>query len=141
MFYPAQFEAVPEGGFVVTFRDIPEAITQGDTEKEAMEMAVRISDVLFTMDFESLSKKEMEMVFEDAPTIQIDQTIGIIEALHLGGLVSSNRQARELINNGSVSVNNVKVDDIQFEIKKDDAYFHQYAIIKKGKKSFVVLSF
>ncbi|WP_068634920.1 type II toxin-antitoxin system HicB family antitoxin [Thauera butanivorans] len=39
MFYPAQFEEAPEGGFVVTFRDIPEAITQGDTEAEAMEMA------------------------------------------------------------------------------------------------------
>lgn len=28
-----------DGGFVVTFVDIPEAITQGDTEEEAMRMA------------------------------------------------------------------------------------------------------
>lgn len=49
MFYPARFEEAPEGGFVVTFRDIPEAITQGDTEAEAMEMA---EDALITsMDF------------------------------------------------------------------------------------------
>jgi antitoxin HicB len=49
MFYPARFEEAPEGGFVVTFRDIPEAITQGDTEAEAMEMA---EDALVTsMDF------------------------------------------------------------------------------------------
>jgi antitoxin HicB len=27
------------GGFVVTFPDIPEAITQGETRKEALEMA------------------------------------------------------------------------------------------------------
>lgn len=39
MRYPATFEEAPEGGFVVSFRDIPEAITQGDTEDEAMEMA------------------------------------------------------------------------------------------------------
>ena len=37
--YPARFEAAPEGGFVVTFRDIPEAITQGDTLEESQEMA------------------------------------------------------------------------------------------------------
>lgn len=37
--YPARFEPAPEGGYVVTFRDIPEAITQGDTEAEAQEMA------------------------------------------------------------------------------------------------------
>lgn len=49
MRYPAHFEPAPEGGFVVTFRDIPEAITQGDTEAEALEMA---KDVLVSaMDF------------------------------------------------------------------------------------------
>lgn len=49
MFYPASFKADPSGGFVVTFRDIPEAITQGDDEHEAMAMAV---DALITaMDF------------------------------------------------------------------------------------------
>jgi antitoxin HicB len=49
MRYPAHFEQAPEGGYVVTFRDIPEAITQGDTESEALEMA---ADALLTaMDF------------------------------------------------------------------------------------------
>lgn len=49
MQYPALFEPAPEGGFVVTFRDIPEAITQGETEAEALEMA---EDALLTcMDF------------------------------------------------------------------------------------------
>lgn len=49
MRYPAHFAPASEGGFVVTFRDIPEAITQGETEAEAMEMA---EDALLTaMDF------------------------------------------------------------------------------------------
>ncbi|QHI99260.1 type II toxin-antitoxin system HicB family antitoxin [Xylophilus rhododendri] len=47
--YPASFEPDPDGGFVVTFRDIPEAITQGDTREEAESMA---GDALITaMDF------------------------------------------------------------------------------------------
>ncbi len=53
MRYPAKLEAAEEGGFVVTFRDIPEAITQGETEAEALEMA---EDVLFS---------SMEFYFED----------------------------------------------------------------------------
>ncbi|MBR5940386.1 MAG: type II toxin-antitoxin system HicB family antitoxin [Neisseriaceae bacterium] len=49
MFYPATFTKAPEGGFVVTFRDIPEAITQGDDKTEAVMMA---EDALLTsMDF------------------------------------------------------------------------------------------
>ncbi|KDB08777.1 putative protein family UPF0150 [Burkholderia sp. lig30] len=46
--YPARFEP-EDGGYVATFRDIPEAITQGDTLDEAREMA---ADALLTaMDF------------------------------------------------------------------------------------------
>lgn len=39
MKYPAIFTPAEEGGFVVTFRDIPEAITQGDDETESLFMA------------------------------------------------------------------------------------------------------
>lgn len=49
MRYPARLTPADEGGYVVTFRDIPEAITQGDTEAEALDMA---TDVLVSsMDF------------------------------------------------------------------------------------------
>jgi antitoxin HicB len=59
MQYPAQFKAAQEGGFVVTFRDIPEAITQGDTEEEAIEMA---ADALLTA---------MEFYFEDKRAVPL----------------------------------------------------------------------
>jgi antitoxin HicB len=37
--YPYELQPQPEGGFTVTFPDVPEAITQGDTEKAAAAMA------------------------------------------------------------------------------------------------------
>ena len=37
--YPADFTPEPEGGFSVTFPDIPEAITYGETMQEAVKMA------------------------------------------------------------------------------------------------------
>jgi antitoxin HicB len=49
MRYPAKFAPAEEGGFVVTFPDIPEAITQGDDEEKAMRAA---QDALVTaLDF------------------------------------------------------------------------------------------
>ncbi|KLU20362.1 antitoxin [Caballeronia mineralivorans PML1(12)] len=67
--YPARFEP-DDGGFVITFRDIPEAITEGDTIEEARAMA---ADALLTaMDFyfedkrpvplPSKAKKDEELV-------------------------------------------------------------------------------
>ena len=43
MQFPANFEAAEEGGFVVTFPDIPEAITQGEDVEDAK---VHAADVL-----------------------------------------------------------------------------------------------
>jgi antitoxin HicB len=57
MLYPARLEPAVEGGFVVTFRDIPEAITQGDDETEALAMA---EDALVAA---------MDFYFEDHRTV------------------------------------------------------------------------
>lgn len=49
LMFPAHLEPDAGGAFVVTFRDIPEAITQGATREEALE---RAQDALITaMDF------------------------------------------------------------------------------------------
>ena len=37
--YPARFKKERDGGYLVTFPDLPDAITQGDTLDDAMEMA------------------------------------------------------------------------------------------------------
>jgi antitoxin HicB len=41
--YPAASIPAPDGGFTVTFRDVPEAITEGDTREEAL---LRAEDAL-----------------------------------------------------------------------------------------------
>jgi antitoxin HicB len=46
--YPAEFTPAAEGGFVVTFPDIPEAITQGETVEECIEDATDALDEAIT---------------------------------------------------------------------------------------------
>src|SRR5437773_9240544 len=41
--YPAKLSPDPDGGFTVTFRDVPEAITEGDSRDEAL---MRAEDAL-----------------------------------------------------------------------------------------------
>ena len=40
LFYPAIFHMAEEGGFWITFPDLPECMTQGDNMQDAYEMAV-----------------------------------------------------------------------------------------------------
>ncbi len=43
--YPATFESEDDGGFVVTFRDLPEAVTQGDDLDDALVAAMYVLGV------------------------------------------------------------------------------------------------
>ena len=77
---------------------------------------------------------------KNAPTIEVAlQTIkdglSIIEALKLTGLVKSNSEARTLINQGGVSINEEKVEDISRILNLEDIK-EDIILIKKGKKSF-----
>lgn len=58
LFYPAIFHKADEGGFWVTFPDIPECMTQGDNMQQAYEMAI---DAL------GLSLTSMEKSGEEIP--------------------------------------------------------------------------
>ena len=57
MFYPATFTLEENGGYTVSFRDIPEALTCGDNLDDAKEMA---QDALITA---------MDFYFEDRRTV------------------------------------------------------------------------
>ena len=46
--YPVHLEAAEEGGFIVTFPDVPEAITLGEDEDEALMRAVDALETAFS---------------------------------------------------------------------------------------------
>lgn len=48
MEYPAKFTRDKDGGYIVTFPDVPEAITEGNTVDEAMVMAAEALELALT---------------------------------------------------------------------------------------------
>lgn len=51
--FPVKLTPAEEGGFVVTFPDIPEAITQGDDRTEALENAAEALETALDFYFET----------------------------------------------------------------------------------------
>lgn len=52
--YPAVFEPCEEGGYCITFPDLPGIVTQGDTMEEALDMAKEALELhLFGMEEDS----------------------------------------------------------------------------------------
>jgi tyrosyl-tRNA synthetase len=106
--------------------------------EEAYQEAVKISDALFSGDIKSLSAKEIEMGFGDLPSIEANgQTL--IQALTEAGLASSNREARQFIQSGAVSVNGEKVTDMNFLMVKENAIEEKFIVIRRGKKLYALV--
>ena len=60
----------------------------------------------------------------------------VAELLVAAGLVESNKAGRRAINEGGVSVNNVKVTDEDARVTKDDFLHGQWLVLRRGKRTF-----
>lgn len=102
--------------------------------KEEYEKAVRISESLFSGDISKLSKDEILIGFKDVPSFEVKENTKLIDMLIENKICQSKREAREFLNAGSISINDVKVNDENMEITKDMAIDNELLVIKRGKK-------
>lgn len=73
---------------------------------------------------------------ENMPSTKLEnQNISITEALVITGITASKGQAKTLISQGAISLNDEKISDISY-ILSDKDFSHGYAILKKGKKVY-----
>lgn len=100
----------------------------------ALKEAQLITDALFNESYEQLSLKAFKGLESSFEVTSINDGEQLINALTSAKLASSNREAREFIKNGAISLNGHKVNDIEAIIDKDQAYFEKYIIVKRGKR-------
>ena len=72
IFYPAIFHKAEEGGFWITFPDIPECMTQGDDMQQAYEMAVDALGLAIT-------SRQEEKIDLPTPSLPYDLTVNMDE--------------------------------------------------------------
>ena len=107
--------------------------------KDEYEKALRISEALFSGDLKSLTSEELLDAFNNIPSSEVENDRNIIDLLVETNICSSKREAREFVNNNSISINGEKVNDLDFIIKKDNAIVDNFTIIRKGKKKYFVI--
>ena len=73
---------------------------------------------------------------DNMPTTKIDNAnISILDAIIISGLAPSKSQARILINQGGISLNDTIINDSTYMLSDSD-FNNGYAILRKGKKVF-----
>jgi tyrosyl-tRNA synthetase len=109
---------------------------------EGRDAAERISEALFSGDVGKLSKGDFEQLrLDGVPSSDFEENaIPIVSALVSSGLAASNRIARELIASRSISLNGMNVVSEDFVIHRDNILFGRYALLRRGKKTFHLVS-
>ena len=107
--------------------------------KEAYEQAVKLSEALFSGKIADLTKEEIAIGFEGVPTLEIENEMGLIDALVNVKAASSKREARDFIQGGGVSINGVQNKDLTKVLSKEEAIGNTYTVIRRGKKNYYLV--
>ena len=106
--------------------------------EKALKEAINVSEALFTGAFDNLTISEWEIVFKVLDSSIIDEE-NILTILNQTKLASSNREARQFISSGAITVNDFKVTKIDYLLKKEAAYYETYSVVRRGKKRYAIV--
>lgn len=104
--------------------------------EEEFNKALNISECLFSDRIWELSANEIIDSIKDIPKFNVKNGELLIDVLVNNNVVSSKREAREMINAGAISINGKKEIDLEKNITKNDAIEDKVLLIKKGKKNY-----
>ena len=106
--------------------------------KESYLEAIKISESLFSGDIRSFNSKDIEVAFKGLTPFKISNDLNIVDLLVNGRICSSKREAREFINNGSITLNGEKITDLEYILTKNRCIDKKYVVIRRGKKKYFI---
>ena len=113
---------------------------------EEYNKAVETTEKLFSNQLapiESLSATDLEnmdgVIKFPFPLRKINEGIDVLSFLTESGCFPSKGEARKMLQNGGVSINRKKIDDMQLAINSSLLLHHKYILVQKGKKNYYLV--
>jgi tyrosyl-tRNA synthetase len=129
-------------------RKLAEELTVFVHSKEALEKAIKVSNILFgnasANDLKQLDEATFLEVFEGVPQaeisrIEIENGINIVVVLNeKTGFFKSNGEARRSLTANAIAVNKEKVTE-EFVLSNKDLINNQFVLLQSGKKNYFVI--
>ena len=114
--------------------------------KQAAEQAEKITDFLFGSEdkmqmINEFSREEIQALARETGSCEINENeIRVLELLVKCGIVDSNGEAKKMIAQGAIYVNENKISDIASSFSTQDAS-NGVLLIRKGKKTYKIAQF
>jgi len=122
---------------------LAEELTRTVHGETGLAIAKKATDVLFGGALDGLAADDLEKIFANvaSATLPSDQVLDkpAFEVIALAGMVASKGEARRLVQQGGLNINNVRVSDLTRVFSVSDLIEGRLAVLRSGKKSFFLL--
>jgi len=113
---------------------------------DALTAATKASEILFGGSLDGVSEEIFQDVVGEIPTKDCETAklaapgASLLDLLVHAGLCPSRGQARKDLEGGGINLNNVRVTDVARTVSTSDLLFGKYLLLRKGKRTYAVLS-
>ena len=120
-------------------KKLAEEVTELMHGKQALNEALRVTNALFSGDFNDLNENEFKMIEKTLDVAHLKNGTELVDALVETKLASSKREARQFITSNAVSINGEKVDDLAYTLSQEQTYHNRYVMMRRGKKKYALV--
>jgi tyrosyl-tRNA synthetase len=130
-------------------KKLAEEVTCMVHSREDYEFAVKASEILFNNDtaeiLQQLNEDQLLQVMEGVPMVEFSKTVAdagidVVSFLADTKIFSSKGEARKMVLGGGVSINKIKVEDIEMMIDSTGLLNEKYLLVQKGKKNYYLVN-
>lgn len=124
---------------------LAEEVTATVHGKNLLDRAKFASQILFGGgDISALSAGEIKDIFDDVPSSdfvlsELEKGINITDFLAQNKITSSKGEAKRLIENGGIYLNNKQISETTLKVSKDFSIEDKYIVVRKGKKNYYLV--
>jgi tyrosyl-tRNA synthetase len=130
-------------------REIQKALAKAITifihGESEYELALATTKKLFrqNIEIENLTEADLHalegMVKSEFPLAMLSEGVDVVQFLAESGILPSKGEARKMVQNGGISINRMKVENIQFKVNAELLLYKKYLLVQKGKKNFYLV--
>jgi tyrosyl-tRNA synthetase len=124
-------------------KKLAEEVTRLVHGEEGLKTALKATAVMFGGSMDDLDTSELMAVLADVPSVELPVSrvkgCPVVDVAASAGLCSSKSEARRLINNQGLYLNNRRITSIDYVISSSDIKDGRLVVLRSGKKNFLVV--
>ena len=109
--------------------------------EKALNQALKVTEALFSGDFQDLDETGLSMLSKTLDNVKISEPTSLIDLIVESKLAQSKREARTFIQSGAISLNDQKIDALDYVVTNNLALYKHYIILRRGKKKYAMIQY